>query len=194
MRFCFVDKRMNLKTVEWCNLFWLIGVNNEPKWPRWCSHYVVGWTIWGSVPWRWKIFFISKMSKPAAGPTQPYIQWVLWFVSQVWKDWDVKFTSFWSTSHLHCSAEVKNGWSYAFCLLCAVMVWTEMSLPVLLDTHICSLNWCVIVKRKFYTDLMKWGGFLCVLWQPVTDISEGHTALECYTICRPHSIIVWKFT
>jgi hypothetical protein len=50
MRFGFVDKGMNLKTVEWCNLFWLIGAYSEPEWLSWCSDYVVGQTVWGSIP------------------------------------------------------------------------------------------------------------------------------------------------
>ena len=32
MRFCFVGKGVNLKTVECCNLFWLIGAYIEPEW------------------------------------------------------------------------------------------------------------------------------------------------------------------
>jgi hypothetical protein len=40
---------------------------------------VMGYELdgWGSIPGRGKIFLCSTVSKPAQGPTQPPIQWVL---------------------------------------------------------------------------------------------------------------------
>jgi hypothetical protein len=45
-------------------------------------------------------------------------------------NWGAKFTS-----HLHCIAEVKNEWSSASASVCAFMVWTGMSFPVVLGTY-----------------------------------------------------------
>jgi hypothetical protein len=57
--------------------------------------------------WRLGIFLFTTVSRPALGPTQPPIQWVLRALS-LWVKWPGREADHSSPSN----AEVKNAWRY----------------------------------------------------------------------------------
>jgi hypothetical protein len=58
----------------------------------------------GSIPGRGKVFLFSIASRPALGPTQPPIQWVLWALSP-----GVKWPGHEADHSPSSAAQVKNG-------------------------------------------------------------------------------------
>jgi hypothetical protein len=79
---------------QWCSSFNL-GVGQGQCW---CA---MAWKVWGSNLWRQDISSPYPF-RPALGPTQPPVQWVLWFLPLGQSSWGVELTT-----HTHLAPKLK---------------------------------------------------------------------------------------